>query len=304
MNTTYTSAVYTSEEGARAVEQEYRYYLERWPVPNEQVHVPTREGDTFVVACGPADAPPLVLLHGSGANSSSWIGDVGAWSRHFRLYAVDMIGEPGLSAPSRPPLASGAYENWLDDVLDGLGLARVSMVGISLGGWMASRYASHRPGRVERMALLCPGGIGRQKYQALLIWLLLRPFGRWGRRVSMRAALGPMEPPSTPEARRFADYFMLVSENVKYRQEPLPVLDDAGLRRLTMPMLVLLGGRDGLLDSAGTQRRLRAAAPHARIDLRPEVGHLIVGRTRQILDFLREDAATPDPAPEGAGEAV
>jgi pimeloyl-ACP methyl ester carboxylesterase len=38
---------------------------------------------------------------------------------------------------SRPPLDSGAYAQWLDDVLDSLSLDRVSIVGISLGGWLA-----------------------------------------------------------------------------------------------------------------------------------------------------------------------
>src|SRR5947208_9885252 len=99
--------------------------------------VPTREGHTFVVASGDRHAPPLVLLHGSGANSASWISDVSEWSQRFRVYAVDMIGEPGLSAPARPPFASEAYANWLDDVWKGLGLTAASVAGVSLGGWLA-----------------------------------------------------------------------------------------------------------------------------------------------------------------------
>nr|BFE80953.1 hypothetical protein GCM10020093_035540 [Planobispora longispora] len=171
---------YTSAEGARAVERRYRELLELWPVPAEHLRVPTRQGETFVVACGPPDAPPVVLLHGSGINSVMWAEATPAWSRHFRLYAVDMIGEPGLSAPSRPPLDSDAYALWLDDVLAGLGVERASFVGVSLGGWLAVDYATRRPGRAGRLALLCPGGIGGQKYGMLLVALLLQLFGRRG----------------------------------------------------------------------------------------------------------------------------
>jgi hypothetical protein len=53
-----------------------------------------------------------VLLHGAGANTVMWMGDAADWSTARRVYAVDVIGEPGLSAPSRPPLASGAYADW------------------------------------------------------------------------------------------------------------------------------------------------------------------------------------------------
>ena len=100
--------IYTSPDGARAVEQRYRELLDGWPVPADHLRVPTREGETFVVASGRADAPPLVLLHGSGSNALMWAPDVAAWSERFRVYAVDLIGEPGLSAPARPPLTSGA----------------------------------------------------------------------------------------------------------------------------------------------------------------------------------------------------
>src|SRR5512139_3195860 len=132
------STIYKSAEGATAVRNAYRDVLRRWPVPNEQLTVPTRQGETFVIAGGPPDAPPVILLHGSTANSSAWMGDVAAWSERLRVYAVDVIGEPGLSAPARPVMASDAYAGWLDDVLDGLGLGleRAAVVGMSLGGWL------------------------------------------------------------------------------------------------------------------------------------------------------------------------
>src|SRR5690606_15033670 len=91
------TGIYTSQAGARAVEETYRRLLAGWPVPAEHLRVPTREGETFVVASGPPDAPPLVLLHGSGSNASMWAPDVAAWSERFRVYAVDVIGEPGRS---------------------------------------------------------------------------------------------------------------------------------------------------------------------------------------------------------------
>jgi pimeloyl-ACP methyl ester carboxylesterase len=80
----------------------------------EQRIVPTRQGNTFVVVSGNPSSRPVVLLHGSGANSAWWMRDATAWAQHHRVYAVDVIGEPGLSAPSRPPLASPAYAEWLD----------------------------------------------------------------------------------------------------------------------------------------------------------------------------------------------
>ncbi|UJW28541.1 alpha/beta fold hydrolase [Saccharothrix sp. AJ9571] len=277
-------SIFKTEAGGREILSRYEKMLESWPVPAERVRVPTREGETFVLVCGPEDAPPLVLLHGSGSNAAMWAGDVTAWAQHFRVHAVDMIGEPGLSAPSRPPLASEAHAWWLDDVLGHFGIQRTAIAGASLGGWLALDYATRRPDRVERLALLCPGGIGRQKVGFLFKALLYKPFGRWGMHRSIKAIAG-VDPRSEPEV---AEYLTLTFTHFLPRKDRLPVFPDESLRRLDMPMLVIIGARDAMFDSLDTANRIGNTAPHATVTLLPEVAHSILGQTTPILDFLRE----------------
>jgi pimeloyl-ACP methyl ester carboxylesterase len=278
--------IWDSPAGQLAVEDRYRGFLGHWPVPSEQLQIPTREGETFVVACGPLDAPPVVLLHGAGANTAMWMGDAPAWAAARRVYAIDVIGEPGLSAPSRPSLASDAYAGWLDDVLDHLGVSRTALAGVSLGGWLAFDYAIRRAGRVERLAVLAPGGVGRQKYGAVAASFALMRLGDRGRRLALRLALGPTPAPSTPAARAFADYALLIQQHYRPRRDRLPVFTDAQLRALTMPLLVVTGARDGLLDSRQTTRRVRRLLPHAEVILLPDSGHLLLGQTQRISEFL------------------
>jgi len=275
------TAIYGSVAGEHAIEQRYRDLLGRWPVPSEHLTVPTREGETFVVASGPPNAPPLVLLHGAGANSAMWLGDVADWSEQFRVYAVDVIGEPGLSAPSRPPFASDAYALWLDDVLHALAVDRVSIVGVSLGGWLALDYAIRRPARVNRLALLCPGGIGRQKWGVVVAALLLRPFGQWGLRTTMRLAMGGL-----PPADEIVEHFTLIHRNFRPRRELLPRFGDDVLRAVATPVLTVVGGRDAMLDSHGTRSRLERTMPHATVRLLPDAGHVLFGQTAAVLEFL------------------
>ncbi|GAB2958211.1 alpha/beta fold hydrolase [Amycolatopsis acidiphila] len=275
--------IYKTDAGGREIRRRYREVLDGWPVEAEHLRVPAREGETFVLACGPRDAPPVLLLHGSGTNAAMWRADIAEWARHFRVYAVDLIGEPGLSAPSRPPLGSDAYASWLDDVLDHLGLARVSVVGASLGGWLALDYATRRPARVSRLALLCPGGIDRQKWGWVLPALLLRPFGRWGLLRSLKVVAG-VDHRRSPE---IADYLALIFMQFRPRRDRLPVFGDEALRGLTMPVRVIVGGRDAMFDSRETVDRVRDAIPHAEVTLLPEVAHSIAGQTGAVLAFLR-----------------
>ncbi len=279
------STIYKSEAGGNEIRRRYREALEDWPVPSEHVRVKTREGETFVVVSGPRDAPPLLLLHGSGANTTMWMGDVASWSRHFRVHAVDLVGEPGLSAQSRPPLASDALARWLDDVLEGLGITSASIVGASLGGWLALDYAVRRPDRVARLALLCPGGVGRQKTGWLFKALFLRMFGVRGIRRSARVVTGL----DTPLDQHVLDSLALTFNHFKPRTERLPVFPDDALRGLAMPVLVVVGGRDVMLDSQATARRVRECVPHATVSILPEVGHAILGQTDSVLAFLRDE---------------
>src|SRR5215510_14797968 len=184
------AAIYKSDAGRQIVEAQYHEALERWPVEHRQLRVPTREGETFVIVSGEGNATPIVLLHGSGTNASAWMHSVAEWARRFRVYAVDMIGEPGFSAPARPPFASDAYVGWMDDVWDRLGLKSAGLVGISLGGWLALEYAVKRPARVASLSLISPSGVGAQNMATLVKAGLLMKFGSWGLRQALTIVTG------------------------------------------------------------------------------------------------------------------
>ena len=287
------TGIYKSADGARAVQARYLQFLKYWPVANEQLRVPTREGETFIVACGPESAPPLLLFHGSGGNAVMWMGDVAPWAAHFRVYAVDMIGEPGLSAPSRPPLTSEACALWLDDVMQALSLTRASIVGVSLGGWLALDYATRRPERVEKVVLLCPAGLGRQKMGIVFKMIVLRMLGAWGRRKTREMVLG-RAPADVPRAHQhFADFVSLIFTHFRPRLGKVPVISDDALKRLTMPVMLI--SRQHERCAAGFRLQRRLGVPHRpNPDLRylPEAGHFLRGQTTPILEFLRRPKAT------------
>ncbi|WP_256991403.1 alpha/beta fold hydrolase [Burkholderia sp. AU6039] len=251
----------------------------------------TRHGTTHVIACGPAHAPPVVLIHGAQTTAASWQHYAGEWSKHFRLYAIDVIGEAGPSAPSRPPLASDAYAQWLDDVLDGLGVSRAAFVGISLGARTALDFALRRPTRVTRLALLCPSGIGRQK--PFLWWALpLLLLGDVGRARVRRRVLGRLPPASTPAERDTFALMRAVDRGFRPRLEAVPVFGDGALRTLSTPVLAIVGGRDVMLDSRETHDRLTRLVPHAQVLFLPDQYHFIRGQRDTVLAFLMSTEPT------------
>lgn len=284
-----TDLVFRSEAAAADVLALYRAVLDRWPVPAERRRIATGQGDTFVLVSGPQHAPPVVLLHGSQANSAAWLPDVALWSQHFRLHAIDMIGEPGLSARVRPPLGGDAHALWLVEVLEALGIARAAFVGTSLGGWLALDYAARRPEAVTALALVCPAGIGRQKNFLLRAAPLLL-LGGWGKRKIREMVFGPAPAAMPADLAVIAPLMDSIGSAARPRIVKIPQLTDAQLEALAMPLLVVVGGRDVLIDSLETRARLSAHVPHAQVCFIDQGRHFLPDQSARILAFLQPGA--------------
>ncbi|MFB8174484.1 alpha/beta fold hydrolase [Streptomyces sp. NPDC055966] len=162
----------------------YDRVLAKWPADREALTVRTPFGDTRVNACGPRDAPPLLLLPGGGAATSvSWYGQAAALARVRRVYAADLIGAPGLSVPAadRHPRTVADLSAWLDALLDGLGADEADLGAHSYGGWIALHHTLRAPGRVRRLFLLdptqCFAGF-KAAYLLHALPMLLRPSPR------------------------------------------------------------------------------------------------------------------------------
>lgn len=112
---------------------------------------------------GPADGTPLVLLHGGGPGASGWSNfgrNLPVFAESFRTILVD---QPGFGASDKPEV-SGQYFTFSADallaLLDELGIQRAHLIGNSLGGGTAVRFALRHPDRAGRLVLMAPGGLG------------------------------------------------------------------------------------------------------------------------------------------------
>jgi pimeloyl-ACP methyl ester carboxylesterase len=261
----------------------YNRILERWPVHMQTSVIPTRHGDTFIIASGDETLPPLFLLHGSCSNAVSWIGEVGGYSQYFRTYAVDIPGEPGRSAPNRPSWNSPAYAEWMEDLMNGLKVSRAPLLGLSQGGWTALKFATLHPERVEKLVLLTPAGVTSDKTSFLFRAIFFSMLGRRGGQALNRYTLGKDE--IGKEGEQFMEAIMT---HFKPRIGSLKKFTDDELSRLKMPVLLLGGALDRIRNVAGIAARMSPLVPHLKVRIFPDRGHVLVNTSEVVSGFLRE----------------
>ncbi|MFE3560172.1 alpha/beta fold hydrolase [Streptomyces sp. NPDC059193] len=252
----------------------YDAVLAQWPAPVDSVVLPTPYGLTRVNSCGPAGAPPLVLLPGAGATSTVW----GACARAglagtHRVHAVDLVGDPGLSVPEpgRAVRTTGDLVGWLDAVLDGIGPhGPVTLGGHSYGAWIAAHYAASRPTRLGRLVLLDPTRVFagfRHGYVLRALPMLVRPTPERIRSFLVWESGGAELDPA---------WLRLQDETARFRAvRPVtgPRPDLTGPGEPPVPVHVLFAGRARCHDADRAAGAARRMLPGARVDVLPGVSH-------------------------------
>ena len=232
---------------------------------------------------GPKDAPAVILLHGFGGSLHSWEAWAQGLQTTHRVVRYDQPGA-GLSAPDR----LGRYTDErgmqvLAALMDQLGLQRASIVGHSMGGRLAWRFAAEQPQRVHTLVLVAPDGFASPGFGygkapdvgwtlGLLRWTLPKPL--------LRATLAPAyaDPAALTDAQVDRYHALMLAPGNRdallarlgqlVLQPPQPFL-----ARITAPSLLLWGDADAMIPVANAAD-YQAAIPQARLLRLPGVGHL------------------------------
>lgn len=274
-------SIYKSQQGKNSIRERYEEVLQYWPAPCEQINISTRYGNTFVMSSGMDSGSAVVLLHGSTTNAAMWMGDAAVLGKTHKVYAVDIIGEPGKSDESRPSMTGGNYATWLQEVFDGLGIREAAVVGNSLGGWMALDLATHAPKRVTHLILLAPGGICAVHASFVLKAASLAMMGNKGEDKLSKIIFGDVTVPK--EALVFGE---MLKKHYIPRPFKAPVFSDNELGLLTMPLLYMGGKNDPLFPSVKCAQRLRKLTPHADVRVMENTAHTLINMGGTIQAFI------------------
>ena len=267
----------------------YDSRMAQWPVPYESRSIDTQYGKVFVIISGPEDARPVLLLHASAMAGWSWLYNIEGLNKYYRSYAIDTIGDAGRSVlndienfPKNGPSLAELYQ----EIMDTLGIQKACFIGASQGGFIATQMAIHAPERVEKVILCGPMGYTGTNLSVLRILFTTMFPVQPVQRSTTRWAFGddPVVNQSVEE------WFGLILKGVISRQaRPKPFTKEQ-LQRLSMPVLLLLGKRDGLVGNPENTRRLAQHIADVQVEIL-DTGHLISAErsdqfNKLVIDFI------------------
>lgn len=262
--------VFRNPEGERIVLEAYETVIKSTGCL-EEIYIPTFLGNTHIMATGPTEAPPMLMIHAFFASAASWYRNVNELSGEFRVYLVDIIGDPNRSKPLRPIRQMSDYTRWFNEVLDGLGIESAYFVGNSVGAFHVANFAMNFPERVKKMVLIGPAATF---LPMMPFYLNTFPGGMTGWTPLVKHAVKWVEN-NAPLEDEFRNLFFLLMKYGKSANQVFPVVfSDDQLRNLDMPVLLIFGENEVIYDINKAIERAVRLMPDVSTQIVPGANHL------------------------------
>lgn len=247
-------------------------------------HLDVNGIDTAVFTAG--EGEPLVFFHGAGTITG--FDCLLPLAERFRLIVPH---HPGYGASADDPAVDDIHDyvrHYLD-VLDLLGIDQLALCGHSLGGYLAATFAIYESSRVRSLVLAAPLGLRVPEHPTVDLFTI--PDEELPARLTANPSIydGKVPAPPTPEflAERYRE--LTSTARLLWDRNYDPKLP-RWLHRLTMPTLVLWGGRDEIIpvEQATVWAEL---IPSATTRILPGVGHLLFDESREAVDAVGDFAS-------------
>ena len=291
--------VFDSPAGEAACMAAYQAVLDRWSARYTECDIPTSFGVTHAIVSGPDDKPALVLMHALFASAVSWYRSVGRLSEHFKVYAVDILGEANKSKPSRPMKSLDDLAAWLSEFLDQVGIGRAYLAGNSMGAFTSAYFAMRCPDRVRRLALIGPAATFRQimpfyinMFLPKVVYMFLPRLP--GRERAMEHTLDWMYAGLPRDEMWDCLFYQLMLHGTTTTQVFPRVYRPEELSLIQAPTMLLLGDHERVYQPEAAIRDARTRMPGIRVKTIPEAHHITALAqpelvNRELIAFFLED---------------
>eukprot|EP01112_Ceratiomyxa_fruticulosa_P012061 TRINITY_DN3320_c0_g2_i3.p1 TRINITY_DN3320_c0_g2~~TRINITY_DN3320_c0_g2_i3.p1 ORF type:complete len:364 (-),score=71.91 TRINITY_DN3320_c0_g2_i3:138-1229(-) len=307
------------------LEQAEKGMLSVLNVPYETKVVHIKNG-AYINTLKAGSGPPIVLVHGFGAGLGFWAANIGALSTRFTVYAIDLVG---FGRSSRHEWkgktsedAEGLFVDSINDWAVTVGLKKFTLLGHSLGGYIAASYALKHPTQIQHLILADPWGVPQPDLDYVsklpFVWKVVAKMVTMNNPLSVVRAVGPYGPKLvnrfrgdisrrweilTEDTTSVSSYlyhlnaqspplgemaFSALSQNLGWAKNPL--IDRLPLLPSTVPTTFIYGERTWMDIDAGTEVCNKMKGPSRLVLIKDATHHLYIDNHQSFNDTVLEVA--------------
>lgn len=268
------SSIYLSESYKSELYEIYDKKVDFWPEDTKDIYIETQYGKVHVLTCGRDTNPPLIMLHAASMGAHSWAENLDPLLDHYRIFAIDNIGEGNRSELKNAlnyPDTQEEIAYLYACIADSLGIKSSPVFGASNGGFIAMCYAFNYPERVKSLALFGPMGLTQLTGKSITMLSIstMYPF-QFVRNAVTNWALGRNE----YIVQKYGDWFNAIMKGtIPSVAKPVP-LTARQKNGMDLPVLLFLGTKDAIVGDAEFAKQTAQDFPDVRIEVL-ESDHLI-----------------------------
>ncbi len=268
-------SIYHSELCKHKVLELYDRQMNEMKLSYTERYVETSFGRTHIIETGKQDGTPLLLLHGGNATTAYNLKFCDFLWDEFHIYAVDTIGHPGKSDEVSLSPNNYDYGKWLSQVILGLGFEKIRCFGGSFGAGILVKTMCVAPDKIEKVALLVPGGIKNAPainsmcmlFPMILYWIT-------GKRKWFIRCILPM---ALKEENISEDMLITAkcsNDNAKIKKGMPSNVSAKLLARCSAKTYILAAEHDCLFPGKGVIKRAKKLLPNCTTYLLKDRGHI------------------------------
>ncbi len=230
---------------------------------------------------------PLVVIHGGGSGAGAWLQSMTELCGHYKIYVPDLPGF-GHSQPMEGSEGISEFVEFLEDFTRSLGLKRFHLVGHSLGGGIALRYALKFPHRVGKLVLVSSMCLGKE----IALWVRFLSSSVFFRSLGVAAAavMGAVKRLVflVYAPLRFANPLPRTKINLgtsmtTFKEQTTVLV--SRLSELMMPTLLVWGANDGIVPVSHAYAAARLI-PDCQLHVIDGCGHSVSKKAKQFSHIL------------------
>ena len=252
---------FASQQVKHEIENLYHDKLDGLSIQYEFLNVETSFGDTNIVRTGKKGMPPLVLLHGANGCAPVAIEALLGLLDDYCVYAIDVVGQPNLSAEVRPDMNDHSYGQWMFEVLTRLNIREAILVGISFGGFISWKTLVFDEKRIAKAFLIVPAGIveGHPLKALSQVFFPMKMYMWRNKEGCLHRFLNAL----FSERDEFSTKFLgLLFRNYTMDFSPIPLLKKEAAKKIKTPVYFIAAENDVLFPGEKMLARARSIFPN------------------------------------------